>query len=267
MPRFLNVIKHELAYPLTILFQSIMACESVPDDWKVANVVPVYKGGSRSVATNYRPISLTSQLCKVFETIVRNQVIEFLESNVLIRNSQHGFRKGSSCLTNLLLFLDKVLHSIDDGFSVDVVFLDLAKAFDKVPHKRLLEKLRKHGIGGKLLNVIGNWLSNRKQRVCIKGRWSSWMSVWSGVPQGSVLGPLLFLIFINDLDEDINSNILKFADDTKIFKEIRSSIDCNQLQADLDKLVLWTRKWQMEFNVDKCKVMHVGNSDNNSKVK
>ena len=172
---------------------------------------------------------------------------------MLIRNPQHGFRKGSSCLTNLLLFLDKVLHSIDDGFSVDVVFLDLAKAFDKVPHNRLLKKLRKHGIGGKLLNVIGNWLSNRTQRVCIKGRWSSWMSVWSGVPQGSVFGPLLFLIFINDLDEDINSNILKFADDTKIFKEIRSSIDCNQLQADLDKLVLWTRKRQMEFNVDKCK--------------
>jgi len=121
------------------------------------------------VATNYRPISLTSKLCKVFETIVRDQVIEFLETNVLIRNSQHGFRKGSSCLTNLLLFLDKVLHSVNDGFSVDVVFFDLAKAFDKVPHKRLLEKLSKHGIRGKLLSVIGNWLSNRKQRF--KGRW------------------------------------------------------------------------------------------------
>jgi len=109
-----------------------MVCESVTDDWKEANVVLVYKGGSRNVASNYRPISLTSQLCKVFVTIVRDQVIEFLETNVLIRNSQHGFRKGSSYLTNLLLFLDKVLHSV---FSVDVVFLDLAEAFDKVPHK------------------------------------------------------------------------------------------------------------------------------------
>ena len=126
------MIKQELACPLTILFQSIMVCESVPDDWKEANVFPVYKGGSRNVASNYRPISLTSELCKVFETIVRDQVIEFLATNVLIRNSQHGFRKGSSCLTNLLLFLDKVLHSVNDGFSVDVVFLDLAKAFDKV---------------------------------------------------------------------------------------------------------------------------------------
>ena len=121
------------------------------------------------MVTNYRQISLTIQLCKVFETIVRDQVIEFLETNVLIRNSQHGFRKGSSCLTNLFLFLDKVLHSVNGGFSVDI-FLDLAKTFDKVPHKRLLEKLSKHGIRGKLLSVTGNWLSNRKQRVCIKGR-------------------------------------------------------------------------------------------------
>ena len=161
----LNLIKQELACPLTILFQSIMACESVPDDWKEANVVLVYKGGSRNVATNYRPISLTS---KVFDTIVRDQVIEFMETNVIIRNSQRGFRKGSSCLTNLLLFLDKVLHSVNNGFSVDVVFLDLAKAFEKVPHKRLLEKLSKDGIRGKLLSVIGNWLSNRKQRVLLR---------------------------------------------------------------------------------------------------
>jgi len=133
---------------------------------------------------------------------------------------------------------------------VDFVFLDLAKAFDKVPHQRLLETLKKHGIRAKLLSVM----SNKKQRVCIKGRWSSWISEWSGVPQGSVLGPLLFLILINNLDEDINSHILKFADDTKIFKEVRNSADCSQLQADLDKLVLWAQKWQMEFNVDKCKL-------------
>jgi len=107
-----------------------------------------------------------------------------------------------------------------------------------------------------VLSVIGNWLSNRKQRVCIKGRWSSWISVWSGVPQGSVLGPLLFLIFINDLDEDISSNILKFADDTKIFREVRNCTECSHLQDDLDKLVSWAQKWQMEFNVDKCKLSY-----------
>ena len=166
---------------------------------------------------------------------MRDQVVEFLEDNKLIRISQHGFRKGSSCLMNLLLFLDQVIHSIDEGHGVDIVYLGLAKTFDKVPHQRLLEKLRKHGIGGKLLSVIENWLKGRRQRVCIRGRWSSWITVWSGVPQGSVLGPLLFLIFINDLDEGIRSHILKFADDTKIFHEVRDSADCSTLQSDLDK--------------------------------
>ena len=132
-------------------------------------MIPIFKSGNRNTATNYRPVSLTSQICKVFQVIVRDQVAEFLEDNKRIRNSQHGFRKGSSCLTNILLFLDKVIHSIDDGHGVDIVFLDLAKAFfDKVPHQRLLEKLRKHGIAGEVLGVIENWLKGRRQRVCIR---------------------------------------------------------------------------------------------------
>jgi len=132
LSRFLNLIKQELACPL-FYFRALWLVNLYQMIGKRLMWLPVYKVGSRNVATDYRPVSLTSQLCKVFETIVRDQVIEFLETNVLIRNSQHGFRKGSSCLTNLLLFLDKVLHSVNDGFSVDV-FLDLAKAFDKVPH-------------------------------------------------------------------------------------------------------------------------------------
>jgi len=179
--RFWGKIQHQLACPLTILLNNIMKSGQVPADWKEANVVPVFKGGCRNVATNYRPISLTSQLSKVLETIVRDQVVEFLEVNKLIRDSQHGFRKGSSCLTNTLLLLDKVLHSVDEGHDVDVVFLDLAKAFDKVPHKRLLEKLKKRGISGNILNVIEDWLKDRRQRVCIKGRWSGWIRVWRGV--------------------------------------------------------------------------------------
>ena len=137
-------------------------------------------------------------------------------------------------------------------------FFYLAKAFDKVPHQRLLEKLEKHGIGGRLLAVIGNWLQNRSQSVCIKGIGSSWINVCSGVPQGSVLGPLLFLIYMNDLEDEISSSVLKFADDTKIFRELKGNKDCSILQSDLDKLVSWSQRWQMEFNVKKCKVMHVG---------
>jgi len=149
VPRFLSKIENELVQPLTRLFKKIVENETVPRDWKDANVIPIFKGGTKSSATNYRPISLTSQLCKVFEAIVRDQVVKYLEDNRLIRDSQHGFRKGSSTLTNLLLFLDKVLNCVDEVLSVDIVFLDLAKAFDKVPHRRLLGKMRKLGIGGR----------------------------------------------------------------------------------------------------------------------
>ena len=183
--------------------------------------------------------------------------------NKLIRDTQHGFRKGKSCLTNILSFLDKVLCSLDEGNCMDVIFLDFAKAFDKVPHKRLLEKIEKHGIGGKLLRMIKNWLCNRKQRVCILGKFSQWQNVLSGVPQGSVLGPLLFLIYINDLESGIVNNVLKFADDTKMFGNIVDEWDRSLLQKDLDELVNWSHKWQMEFNTAKCKVMHVGKKNRN----
>ena len=264
VPRFLNSIKHELVSPLVILFRKVLDEETVPRDWKEANIVPIFKGGQRSATSNYRPVSLTSQICKLFEAVVRDEVVEFLDKYNLIRDSQHGFRKGRSCLTNLLLFLDQVLRSVDEGLCVDIVFLDLAKAFDKVPHGRLLEKLRKHGIGGKLLGIIGDWLRNRRQRVCIKGKQSTWEEVWSGVPQGSVLGPLLFLIFINDLEDNTSGNVLKFADDTKIFRQVRDVQDSISMQADLDQLVEWADKWQMQFNVSKCKVMHVGQKNPSS---
>ena len=140
----------------------------MPVDWKEANVVPIFNGGQRSVAANYRPVSLTSQISKVFEAVVCDEIVKFLDEHELSKDSQHGFRKGRSCVTNLLLFLDQVLKSVDEGHCVDIVFLDLAKAFDKVPHLRLLEKLKKHGINGKLLRVIGDWLRNRRQESLYK---------------------------------------------------------------------------------------------------
>jgi len=259
--RFLTEIKDHIVYPLFIIFRKSLDEGSVPDDWKSANISPIFKKGNRNMADNYRPVSLTSLICKMFESIIRDAVVRHLEDNSLLRDSQHGFRKGRSCLTNLLTFMDKVTGYLDSGVPVDTVFLDFAKAFDKVPHRRLALKLESHGISGKLLQWIVAWLSNRKQRVCINGTKSSWQLVLSGVPQGSVLGPLLFLIYINDLDDGIVNSILKFADDTKIFGAVSDLGQHRQLQEDLNTLLQWSKDWQMLFHIDKCKVMHFGHNN------
>jgi len=250
--------RKEIAYPLLLLFKKSLNEASVPLDWRSANVTPIFKKGTRSSVENYRPVSLTSLICKVFESIIRDIIVEYLESNQLITTSQHGFRKGRSCLTNLLEFLDKVTGYVDSGENVDVVFLDFAKAFDKVSYRRLVLKLEAHGIDSKLISWIAAWLHKRVQRVCLRGVNSGWLEVLSGVPQGSVLGPLLFLIFINDLDNGIKNWILKFADDTKLFGKIKDSMDVQKFQDDIDKLLKWSEEWQMLFNTSKCKVMQVG---------
>ena len=149
-------------------------------------------------------------------------------------------------------------EKLDSGETVDVIYLDFQKAFDKVPHERLLSKLKAIGINGNLLRWIRQWLTGRKQRVVINGVMSDWQEVLSGIPQGSILGPLLFIIFINDIDQDITSKILKFADDTKLLGGVKSQEDIEALRTDLNRLYEWSEKWQMKFNLDKCMVMHMG---------
>jgi hypothetical protein len=229
-------------------------------EWKSANVTPIFKKGTRSEPGNYRPVSLTSVCCKLLESILRDELMKHLTANCLLNPSQHGFMPGKSCTTNLLEFMEKMTSVIDAGQPFDVVFLDFAKAFDKVPRERLLEKLRAHGVRGRALNWIRNWLTGRKQRVVLNGKYSSWADVLSGVPQGSVLGPILFLIFINDLDfAALLIDILrKFADDTKLGQTVTTLEERELLQQALDSLCRWAEEWGMEFNIKKCKVMHVG---------
>ena len=251
----------ELATPLTIIFKKSLQSSVVPLDWRVANVTPVHKGGNKKLVKNYRPISLTSTISKILESIIKTNVMSHLLSNNLIINSQHGFMAKKSCLTNLLHCMEAVTKILDEGDSVDVLYLDFAKAIDKVQHRRLIAKMKALGINGSLLSWIEAWLSGRKQSVVLNGKQSDVINVCCSVPQGSVLGPILFIIFINDIDTCIIlliALILKFADDTKVIKRIKNSEDRQQLQSIIDNLSAWAEKWQMYFNVDKCKILHIG---------
>jgi len=261
--KLVKELREEIAPALVNLFRASLETGVVPQDFRDATVVPLHKKGGRDKAENYRPISLTSIVGKMLESIVKDKIVAFFDENCLIRDTQHGFTSGRSCLTNLLDFMEEISGELDNGNCVDVVYLDFAKAFDKVPHKRLLSKLEAHGVTGKILNWIDGWLSNRRQKVSVEGELSEWAEVKSGVPQGSVLGPLLFLVYINDIDENILSKFGKFADDSKAAKVVNNSEDADILRGDLVTLQNWSHDWQMEFNSDKCRVMHIGKKNPN----
>ena len=294
-PKILKEIVEQISMPLAHVFNMSVQEGIVPLEWKEANIIPLFKKGSRNKSVNYRPVSLTSVICKLLETIIRDHMMDFLLKHRLINHSQHGFLKARSCLTNLLCFFEEITKWVDEVSPVDIIYLDFQKAFDKVPHQRLILKLKSHGMGNSIINWIEQWLTDRRQRVVVDGEvssWksvlngvpqgsvlgpilflvyindleegvigkevSSWKSVLSGVPQGSVLGPILFLVYIDDLEEGVTGNILKFADDTKLFRKTKEIGDKQKLQDDIDKLVRWSEKWQMLFNVGKCKCLHTG---------
>ena len=178
----LKNLAKELAIPLSHIFECSMATGVVPEDWRIANVAVIHRKGPKKECGNYRPVSLTSQVSKVMEILIRDAIIDHLYSKKLIRDTQHGFTQGRSCLTNLLKFLEEVTAYVDEGSPVDVLYLDFSKAFDKVPHKRLVNKVKAHGIGNTIWRWIEAWLSDRSQRVVINGHASGWATVTSGVP-------------------------------------------------------------------------------------
>jgi len=258
--RLLQQVAWEIAPALTIVFRKSLASGDVPADWRLANVTPIFKKGKKADPGNYRPVSLTSICGKLMEAHLKREITNHLKIHRLLRSSQHGFLKGKSCTTNLLHFLDVLTKAADEGKNMDVIFLDFSKAFDKVPHRKLIQKLEGHRIGGKVSRWIRNWLRGRTQRVVINGESSEPQEVKSGVPQGSLLGPVLFSVYLNDIDliVELITLLIKFADDTKLAHEIRNEEDRKLLQQCLDELMAWAARWGMAFNTAKCKVMHVG---------
>jgi len=196
------------------------------------------------------------------ERLLRKLLLEHMFDNDFISDCEHGFIPGRSCTTQLLEVMDKWTDILDNGGSLDVIYLDLAKAFDSVPHRRLLLKLQSYGINGAYLSWISNFLLGRNQRVTVSGTGSEWAPVLSGVPQGSVLGPVLFVCYINDMPATVLSFIYMYADDTKIGREVGTEEDRKILQADLNRVEQWSDEWQLKFNSKKCKVLHLGHDNN-----
>lgn len=270
--RLLKECAEDLAPILTQLFRKSMDTGEVPKLWKEANIIPIHKSGSKAQMSNFRPVALTSVVSKVCEKIICQTVMAFLTQNDLISPQQHGFVSGRSCQTNILLCLERWTEMVDNGNSVDVAYFDYAKAFDKVSHTLLLKKLSGYGIGGKLLTWLSSYLKERKQRVVVGNAKSPWLDVVSGTTQGTVLGFMLFLLFINDLPAKCSpgdqSLIMLLADDTKSFQEISKEVGQQQenqqsLQQRINCIAQWAQDWKMEIHPAKSKILHIGRGNPN----
>jgi hypothetical protein len=260
-PHVLREASSSFAAVLSKLYIKSYESGELPAEWKEANITPIFKSGSKSEPSNYRPVSLTSVVGKVMERMIRDVMMAHLIENNLIYKGQHGFVPGKSCTTNLLETVDIITDAINKGYWVILVLLDFAKAFDSVPHDELIEKAKAYGFDEKLLRWLANFLRNRRQRVVMGEAVTEWLDVLSGVPQGSVLGPLLFIIYINDMSDSVVNLLKLFADDSKLVSVIKCEEDLVRLQQDLDKISEWAIKWKMSFNHKKCKFMRLGNTE------
>ena len=254
-----NVLKNvtAVAVPLSMIFNRSVYSGVIPQDWRDGNINPLHKKGSRKQCNNYRPVTLTSQIVKLLERLLLDQISNHLNTNNVISCDQHGFQSGCSCVTQLLESLNDWTQSYDNREETDIIYMDFSKAFDSVAHQRLLFKLAHYGINGYIKNWIEAFLTNRRQRVILRNGVSDWNKVVSGVPQGSILGPILFIIFVNDLPSSVISTARLFADDTKLYRQIITTADCEMLQDDLNTLSAWSRLWLLKFNALKCVVLKI----------
>ena len=250
----------EIAPILHIIFKQSLNLGILPSDWLSSNVCPVFKKGNRNDPSNYRPISLTAPCCKIMEHIIFHSIMDHAKCNNILIDNQHGFRSGFSCETQLISLVEDISYAMDNGFQTDVILLDFSKAFDTVPHLRLLKKLEHYKIDSLVMNWIRSWLTQRTQSVVVNGFSSPPVSVLSGVPQGTVLGPLMFLLYINDIANGISSSIRLFADDCILYRTVKSKNDSAILQQDLNLLLHWATVWQMKFNVNKCVLVRCSRS-------
>ena len=261
--RILRNCAAPLARPLYIIFTNSIDSESYPSVWKTCNVIPVHKKNSRHIVQNYRPISLLCNASKVLERILYVDLYNYLTQNKLLTPANSGFKKGDGTINQLIYLIHNIYMGLENNKDVKLIFLDFSKAFDRVWHKGLIYKLERLGIGGKLLGLLKDYLSDRSQRVAINGVISDEMPVRAGVPQGSILGPLLFLVYINDLPDCVSCNVNLFADDSTIWIEVNDPIAAsNKLNEDLSKVHAWATKWHMTLNAEKTEVLTISTKRN-----
>jgi hypothetical protein len=257
---FIKKIIAVIANPLCKVFNKSLNEGVLPADWKTAHIVPVFKKGDSQSASQYRPISLTSVVCKILERIIRKKLLDYMLQNDIVPSEQHGFVPKKSTVTNLLECLNDWSLNFDKGVATNIIYLDYSKCFDTVCHNKLLYKISKYGITGQAYVWLSNFLLNRTQHVKINSSISPPAMVESGVPQGTVLGPILFLLYSADLPHVVrNCKISLYADDTKLYKSISNEHDCLLLQRDLDSIANWANSWQMSLNPDKTKMLSIGN--------